>query len=135
MPPKGLLSAPKAGTACIVQVACLCLLFSQFAASQPLPEVAVPGINPFYAAPPRKKPGPAQSLPFQADGFETEPLPSGASVLPEAAPEQETLPCACTSTGMSGTVNTSTVGCGQWLVAEGSNVFTCYVAVSQFLSS
>jgi hypothetical protein len=99
-----------------------------------LPEVVVPGINPFYAAPPRKKPGPPQSLPFQAGGVENEFLPSQASVLPEAAPrvpEQQTLPCACTSTGMSGTVNTSTVGCGQWLIAEGSNVFICYITVSE----
>lgn len=133
MPPKGWPSAPKAGAARIV----LCLLFSHFAASQPLSEVVVPGINPFYAAPPRKKPGPPRSLPFQADGAEDESPLSRASELPEAAPpapEQQTLPCACTSTGMSGTVNTSTVGCGQWLLAEGSNVFMCYIAVSRFLS-
>jgi hypothetical protein len=130
MPPKGRPNGPKAAAVLVVQLTCFCLFFAHGAASQPLPEVAVPGINPFFASPPRKKPGPPQPNPFLANGAATT-VPVPALPAAEPAPEQQQpFPCSCTTTGMSGAVNTSTIGCGQWLVASGSNVFICYIAVS-----
>ena len=35
--------------------------------------------------------------------------------------------CPCTRDGVSGGVNTTKIGCGQWLVYDGSNEFVCYV--------
>jgi hypothetical protein len=131
MAPKG---CPRLGTLLVLQLTCLCLLFSpNFAASQPLPEVVVPGVNPFYPAPPRKKPGPVQGLPFQTDGGGE--AGTSAAALPAAEPPtgEQVFPCSCTTTGMSGTANTSTVGCGQWLLTENSNVFMCYIAVSYII--
>ena len=188
MPPEGQPRPPKRGLVLVFQLCLLFLLFPQFAASQPLTEVEIPGNNPFIAPQPVNNPSSA-GLPLQANGGqiaappleqavpaveapapeqEAQPLTVGvpennpfiasspitqpsslgpptqangqiaAPTLEQAvpaaeapAPEQEAqLPCACTTTGMSGNVNTSTIGCGQWLVPEGSNVFICYIAVS-----
>lgn len=43
--------------------------------------------------------------------------------------------CPCTQDGLSNGVNTSHVGCGQWLAATGSNSFVCYVQQSSACSS
>ena len=56
----------------------------------------------------------------------TEPAAAAAAA---PTPAGELPSCDCTLTGVSGGANTTFIGCGQWMVANGSNTFTCYVNV------
>lgn len=96
----------------------------------PSPSLVAPPVG---AAPPLPAPPPlgvtqppALEVPPAAVPPSTVPLP----VVPSVVPSVEAVdPCACTSDGLSAGVNTSFIGCGQWLVPEGNNPFVCFVNV------
>lgn len=96
-----------------------------------VPQPAVPGPSPEGPAP---QPVPELSAPLTTAAAaplpETLP-PAVAAPLPEAASPAGAGAdaCACTSTGLSGGANTTYVGCGQWLLAQGSNRWVCFVQV------
>lgn len=77
--------------------------------AQSVGPTSVPGPNPFVASPP------------------SQPLPASTSV-PSTSPPS-TNACDCTTSGVSGTTNTTFIGCGQWLVAYDKNEFVCFVMV------
>lgn len=97
---------------------------------QPLSVPSVPGPNPFIASSPGAI-GPPQPAASSPPPVTPSPVVSAPSVAPVPTPEVGPDPCACTQTGLSGGINTTFIGCGQWLVANGSNAFVCFVVVSQ----
>lgn len=79
--------------------------------AQSVGPTSVPGPNPFIASSPSQPPA--------------SPSP------PPSTPTPSTNACDCTQSGVSGTTNTTFVGCGQWLVAYDRNEFVCFVMVSK----
>jgi hypothetical protein len=83
------------------------------------------------AAAPSAVPAAAAPLPEAAAPA---PSPAGAPApAPEAAASADAAaggPCDCTTTGLSGSTNTSRIGCAQHDLVSGSNRLTCYVNVS-----
>ncbi|EFN55214.1 hypothetical protein CHLNCDRAFT_134449 [Chlorella variabilis] len=80
--------------------------------------VAVVASQPPPAAEPLPVPAAEVSLPrAEAAAFVFAPLPN------ISAGDY----CACTADGVSGGSNTTAVGCGQWLLSQGSNAWICFV--------
>ena len=71
-------------------------------------------------------PPPPPALPAAAGP----PVVGPSAVLPAVPAVEAVDPCGCTSDGTSAGVNTTFIGCGQWLVPEGNNGFVCFVNVS-----
>ncbi|EFN53471.1 hypothetical protein CHLNCDRAFT_136745 [Chlorella variabilis] len=69
------------------------------------------------------------ALPAPAPEAPAAPAPDSEPTAEAPAPAGRAVdPCACTATGLSGGVNTTRVGCGQWDIVSGSAAFTCFVA-------
>ena len=92
-------------------------------------EPATAGASAQLAAEPTH-PLPAPASPPAPPASEAAAPPATApAVLADGAGLAASPACACTDDGVSGGVNTSAPGCGQWLVDQGSNAWVCYIRV------
>ena len=106
------------------------------AAAPPAPEAAPEAAPAPPAAPPAAQeagpsvepaPAPLPAPPLAESAASTASVPAGLS---DGSGSAASPSCACTDDGVSGGVNTSAPGCGQWLADQGSNAWVCYIRVS-----